>query len=172
MIKSFFPFFLTPRDYRNKGQRCPLPIVQFYAAEVIIPVSLFPQISLALDYLSNVQHAVHRDLKPENILLQDTGHIALTDFGTVLFLSEVRSDADLPPTDASAPAPASAPASASDASSKRGRGYTFCGSSSYISPEVLDGGLASPASDLWALGCIVYQLLTGSVLFAEENEWG
>ena len=105
---------------------------------------------------------VHRDLKPENILLQDTGHIALTDFGTVLFLSEVRSAADLPLTDASS----------SDASSKRGRGYTFCGSSSYISPEVLDGGLASPASDLWALGCIVYQLLTGSVLFAEENEWG
>lgn len=104
---------------------------------------------------------MHRDLKPENILLQDTGHIALTDFGTVLFLSEVRSAADLPPTDASS----------SDASSKRGRGYTFCGSSSYISPEVLDGGLASPASDLWALGCIVYQLLTGSVLFAEENEW-
>ena len=39
MIKSFFPFSLTPRDYRNKGQRCPLPIVQFYAAEVILRFS-------------------------------------------------------------------------------------------------------------------------------------
>ena len=102
-------------------------------------------------------HVIHRDIKPENILLQDSGHIALTDFGTVLFLSEVHQPAA---------------ASSSDGSAPRGRGYTFCGSSSYISPEVLDGGLASPASDLWALGCIVYQLLTGSVLFAEENECG
>ena len=53
---------------------------------------------------------------------------------------------------------------------KRGRGYTFCGSSFYISPEVLDGKLASPASDLWAFGCILYQLYTGKVLFYEDNE--
>lgn len=104
-----------------------------------------------MDYIHNQQHAVHRDLKPENVLLQESGHISLTDFGTVLFMEEVDKDPEAEKT-------------------KRGRGYTFCGSSSFISPEVLDGNVASPASDLWALGCIIYQLTTGSVLFAEENE--
>lgn len=128
---------------KRNGIRCPLAIAQFYAAEIL----------LVLDYIHNTHRAVHRDLKPENILLQSSGHISLTDFGTVLFLDEVAlnaSSASTPP--------------------KRSRGYTFCGSSSYISPEVMDGQGASTASDLWALGCILYQLLTGEVLFQEENE--
>lgn len=89
-------------------------------------------------------------MKPENILLQASGHISLTDFGTILFLDE-------PPV--------------TEQNGKRERGYTFCGSSSYLSPEVLDGKRASIESDLWALGCILYQLLTGEVLFQEENEY-
>ena len=125
---------------KKKGHYCSLPVVQFYAAEIL----------LVLDYIHNTHHAVHRDLKPENILLQSSGHISLTDFGTILFLEEV-----LPQ---------------SPTASKRSRGYTFCGSSSYISPEVMDGQVASTASDLWAFGCILYQLLTGEVLFYEENE--
>lgn len=106
-----------------------------------------------LDYLHNKHHAVHRDLKPENILLQESGHICLTDFGTVLFLEDVQ------------------PSSSSEETTKRSRGYTFCGSSYYISPEVLDGKVASPASDLWAFGCILYQMVTGTILFYEENEY-
>lgn len=90
-------------------------------------------------------------MKPENVLLQESGHILLTDFGTILFLNDV-----VPVTD--------------EKEKKRGRGYTFCGSSSYISPEVLDGKVPSFSSDFWAWGCIIYQLLTGSVLFSEENE--
>ena len=125
------------------GRQCPFAAVQFYAAEII----------LVLDYIHNTHHAVHRDLKPENILLQSSGHISLTDFGTVLFLEEVEQP------------------DAATATTKRSRGYTFCGSSSYLSPEVMDGKVASAASDLWAFGCIIYQLLTGEVLFYEENEW-
>lgn len=130
---------------KRNGIRCPLAIAQFYAAEIL----------LVLDYIHNTHRAVHRDLKPENILLQSSGHISLTDFGTVLFLDEVT-------LNDSSSSPSTAP--------KRSRGYTFCGSSSYISPEVMDGQCASTASDLWALGCILYQLLTGDVLFQEENE--
>ena len=131
---------------KKKGQLCPFPVVQFYAAEII----------LVLDYIHNTHNAVHRDLKPENILLQSSGHISLTDFGTILFLEEVIQQ--------------SSPSSPTK-TTKRSRGYTFCGSSSYISPEVMDGQVASAASDLWAFGCILYQLLTGEVLFYEENEW-
>ena len=132
------------------GRQCPFAAVQFYAAEII----------LVLDYIHNTHHAVHRDLKPENILLQSSGHISLTDFGTVLFLEEVVQ-----------PNSSSSSSSSTTTTTKRSRGYTFCGSSSYISPEVMDGKVASTASDLWAFGCILYQLITGEVLFYEENEW-
>ena len=93
---------------------------------------------------------IHRDIKPENILLQSSGHISLSDFGTVLFL-DAEAETPLDP-------------------SKRERGYTFCGSSCYLSPEVLDGEKASTKSDLWAVGCILYQLLTGAILFHDDNE--
>ena len=86
------------------------------------------------------------------MLLQESGHIALTDFGTILSLDDVKP-------------------SASESDKKRSRGYTFCGSSAYISPEVLNGSVASFSSDFWAFGCILYELLTGSVLFSEENEF-
>lgn len=92
-------------------------------------------------------------MKPENVLLQESGHISLTDFGTILFLDDVKP-------------------SLNESEKKRSRGYTFCGSSSYISPEVLDGNVASFSSDFWALGCILYELFTGTVLFSEENEFG
>ena len=111
------------------------------------------EILITLDYIHNTHHAVHRDLKPENILLQESGHISLSDFGTILFLD------DIDPT-----------STKNTPESKRGRGFTFCGSSCYISPEVLDGEIATPAADLWAFGCILYLLYTGTILFHDDNE--
>ena len=37
----------------------------------------------AVDYLHNITHLIHRDLKPENILISDSGHVMLSDFGTI-----------------------------------------------------------------------------------------
>ena len=119
---------------------CPESVAAFYTAELL----------LALHYIHTTHHAVHRDIKPENILLQSSCHISLSDFGTVLFL-DAEAETLLDP-------------------SKRERGYTFCGSSCYLSPEVLDGEKASTKSDLWAVGCILYQLLTGTILFHDDNE--
>ena len=84
---------------------------------------------------------VHRDLKPENILITDLGHIKIADFGTAL-LGE--SDAD-----------------------ESG----FDGTAEYVSPEVLGSKPATKACDLWALGCIVFQMLTGTTPFHEETEY-
>ena len=41
------------------------------------------------------------------------------------------------------------------------RGQTFCGTFQYISPELLDHGMTTTASDLWAVGCIIYQMAAG-----------
>ena len=43
---------------------------------------------------------------------------------------------------------------------------TFVGTAQYVSPEMLKDSKAGPASDLWALGCIIFKMLTGEVPFS------
>eukprot|EP00164_Ancoracysta_twista_P003200 GFYU01004268.1.p1 GENE.GFYU01004268.1~~GFYU01004268.1.p1 ORF type:complete len:695 (+),score=157.08 GFYU01004268.1:253-2337(+) len=49
--------------------------------------------------------------------------------------------------------------------------HTFCGTAEYVSPEVLKDKAASYCSDLWALGCILYQMLAGRPPFKADNEY-
>ena len=46
----------------------------------------------------------------------------------------------------------------------------FCGTAQYVSPEVLEDRPATKECDLWALGCIVFQCLTGKMMFQGINE--
>ena len=85
-------------------------------------------------------HIIHRDLKPENILLTADGHVVVNDFGTA---KDEKTSAKC---------------------------TTFCGTPSYVSPEVLNNKPASVGADLWAFGCIVYQALTGGFCFQGANE--
>jgi len=86
----------------------------------------------------------HRDLKPENIMLSEDFHLKLGDFGTAKF------------TD------------------KEGGEYkelAFVGTPEYVSPEVVLGKDSGPASDLWALGCILYQFFVGTLPFTNKTEF-
>ena len=47
---------------------------------------------------------------------------------------------------------------------------TFVGTPLYVSPEMLEDTKSTPASDLWALGCIIYRMHVGNVPFADETE--
>ena len=47
---------------------------------------------------------------------------------------------------------------------------TFVGTPLYVSPEMLEDTKSTPASDLWALGCIIYRMHVGKVPFADETE--
>eukprot|EP01052_Picozoa_sp_SAG31_P024861 SAG31_NODE_2143_length_6342_cov_5.402531_2_plen_759_part_00 len=78
---------------------------------------------------------IYRDLKPENILLSTSGHIKLCDFGISYRLP------------------------------KGGRSFTFCGTPEYIAPEVLQNKGAGKAVDLWSLGIVIYECLTGKTPF-------
>jgi len=86
------------------------------------------------------QHMVHRDLKPENIMLTAEGRVKLIDFGTVYVsgLGEVNS-----PLREDCPV----------------------GSADYIAPEYLLGETGSHVSDIFSLGVIVYEMMTGKLPF-------
>ncbi|GAB9473927.1 hypothetical protein Gpo141_00011071 [Globisporangium polare] len=84
---------------------------------------------------------IHRDLKPENILMGEDGHIKITDFGTAKDETE------------------------------ESRHNTFCGTAEFVSPEVLRDQEASRGCDLWAVGCMIFQMLVGRPMFRAENEY-
>lgn len=87
---------------------------------------------------------IHRDLKPENVMLCNDGKIKLIDFGTVKVsgLSEITS-----PLKEEIPV----------------------GSVNYIAPEYLLQGLASQRSDLFSLGVMVYEMLSGRLPYSMEH---
>ena len=83
----------------------------------------------------------HRDIKPQNILIDKEGNVKITDFGIAVALS----DTSLTQTN------------------------TLLGSVHYLSPEQARGGMATIQTDIYALGIVLYELLTGKVPFDGES---
>ncbi|CAF3510008.1 unnamed protein product [Adineta steineri] len=124
-------------------------VVRFYAAEIIE----------ALEQLHN-RHIVHRDLKPENILLTDDMHIQLTDFGSGVIMDNNDSS------------PQSNGTKNVDEEKKPiKRTNSFVGTAQFVAPEILKRGAIHVGSDLWSLGCIIYQMTTGKHLFRGHHEY-
>ncbi|KIX99825.1 uncharacterized protein Z520_04461 [Fonsecaea multimorphosa CBS 102226] len=115
------------------------------------------QILDTIEYMHS-RGVIHRDLKPENLLLDENMHIKVTDFGTAKLLPERRNTdgrVDFEP----------------DANSTENRANSFVGTAEYVSPELLTDKNACKASDMWAFGCIVYQLLAGRPPFKAVNDY-
>ena len=117
------------------------------------------QILDAVDYM-HARGVIHRDLKPENILLNDRMHVKVTDFGTAKILGDnTKRDRSGSTT--------GDPLNEAEAD----RAVSFVGTAEYVSPELLLDKNACKASDLWAFGCIIYQLLAGRPPFKAKNEY-
>jgi serine/threonine protein kinase len=104
----------------------------------------------------SVAHAagiVHRDIKPENIMVRKDGYVKVLDFGVARLLS---SAADLQ---------ASEPTSATDP-------RLILGTPRYMSPEQARGEAATSASDIFALGMVLYELTTGKHPFKADSTLG
>ena len=104
---------------------------------------------------------IHRDLKPENVLLDREMHTKITDFGTAKILPDPK---------ATAGGKEGQPGSPTDGADQD-RANSFVGTAEYVSPELLQRSNACKASDLWAFGCIIYQLLAGRPPFKAANEY-
>ncbi len=111
--------------------------------DVATAIRMIREIADALEY-AHGEGVIHRDLKPENILI-NRGHALLTDFG----IAQVRRAGDQP------------------ALTQAG---TSLGTPAYMSPELASGETdVGPASDVYALGCILYELLTGEPAFTGNS---
>jgi serine/threonine protein kinase len=102
-------------------------------------VDVVAQVASALDAL-HAEGLVHRDVKPANILLAADGTAVLSDFG----LARGRADTVL-----------TAPGRVS-------------GTVDYLAPELIRGGVATTASDVYALGCVAYECASGAPPFADK----
>lgn len=116
------------------------------------------QILDAIEYMHS-RGVIHRDLKPENVLLDDSLHVKITDFGTARLLSDPRAPSR--PDDTSG----------RDKAQDDNRAESFVGTAEYVSPELLRNKNACKASDLWAFGCILYQLIAGRPPFKGGSEY-
>jgi serine/threonine protein kinase len=101
------------------------------------------QITEALHYAHN-QGVIHRDLKPANILLDEGGNVILTDFGIAKLF---------------------------DATKGLTRPDDPIGTPAYMSPEQCKGKPVDEAADVYALGVILFEMLTGRLPFDAPDHW-
>ena len=117
----------------------PENVVKFVTAEVV----------LALEYLNTKLKVIYRDLKPENILLTTQGHVKLTDFG----LATLKKEDDQ-------------------------KTYTvlkiiidkqLAGTPEYLAPEIITRAGHSYEVDLWTLGILIFEMISGVAPFTNVD---
>jgi hypothetical protein len=100
------------------------------------------QVGSALD-AAHERGLIHRDVKPANILIEANGHVYLTDFGIA---KHTRTRGGLTKTG------------------------SFLGTLDYAAPEQIEGKQVDGRVDVYALGCVLYQCLTGAAPYDKESE--
>ncbi|MFC4023200.1 Stk1 family PASTA domain-containing Ser/Thr kinase [Oceanobacillus longus] len=103
-------------------------------------LDIMKQISSAIA-LAHANDIVHRDIKPQNILVNNFGQVKVTDFGIAIALSAT----SLTQTN------------------------SILGSVHYLSPEQARGGMATKKSDIYSMGIVLFELLTGRLPFSGQS---
>ena len=106
-----------------------------------VVLKLTGQIAAALDY-AHQQGIIHRDLKPDNILTSN-GDALLTDFGLAQLVQSNKESITV--------------------------SGGFTGTYNYMPPEIFNNEPSTPSSDVYALGCVVYEMVTGHMLLEDMS---
>ena len=104
-------------------------------------VSIVGQAARGLDY-AHRNGVIHRDVKPGNILLSDDGTVKIADFGIAKAMAEESSITQI---------------------------GSVVGTASYLAPEQATGGELGPASDIYALGVVTYQMLAARLPYEADS---
>jgi hypothetical protein len=120
-----------------------------------VPVGL--AVSVVEDACAGVAHAhaagiVHRDIKPHNVMLSFEGAVKVVDFGIAKLLGAPETGG---PTAVTPPTPET-------------QAGSVVGTLAYMSPERLLGQAATPQSDVYGLGAVLYELLSGARMLPDE----
>ncbi|MDQ0695256.1 serine/threonine-protein kinase [Streptomyces albidoflavus] len=107
-------------------------------------VAVAAQVATVLSHAHEVP-VIHRDLKPGNVLVARDGTVKVLDFGIAAILR-------------------------TDATKLTATGSPI-GTSQYMAPEQVRGGRVTPQTDLYALGCVLHELLCGHALFQADSEF-
>ena len=135
--------FQTPENLYMILDYCPIGDLSYQ-----IQINLFEEdeakfyiaeLILAIEYLHK-RDIIYRDLKPENILIDEEGHFKLADFG----LAKENVINDIP-------------------------NKTFCGSPQYLSPEMLSKEGTTKSSDIYGIGAILFEMVTGAPPFYNQD---
>ena len=129
--------------------RGPIPVAQALAYA--------RQIADALD-TAHEAGIVHRDLKPGNIKITDDGRVKVLDFGLAKAIAA-----------ATAPDPAVDPAHSPTVTIHGTKGGVILGTAAYMSPEQARGKAIDKRTDIWAFGCVLYEMLAGQRLYVGET---
>ena len=103
-------------------------------------IELAAQLGRGLDALHDLQ-IIHRDVKPSNVLFEDDRTAALTDFGVARAADSTRLTSD----------------------------GQLIGTPHYLAPELIEGSAATSASDIYALGCVLFECLVGEPPFSGRS---
>ncbi|WP_068672440.1 Stk1 family PASTA domain-containing Ser/Thr kinase [Oceanobacillus sp. Castelsardo] len=115
-------------------------IQRFGPVDVTETLDIMKQITSAIAH-AHANDIVHRDIKPQNILVDNFGKVKVTDFGIAIALSATA----LTQTN------------------------SILGSVHYLSPEQARGGMATKKSDIYSLGIVMFEMLTGRLPFSGQS---
>ncbi|WP_160720064.1 Stk1 family PASTA domain-containing Ser/Thr kinase [Bacillus sp. USDA818B3_A] len=122
------------------GQTLKQYIQQYSPLRVEDAIGIMRQLTSAISH-AHQNHIVHRDIKPHNILVDHEGNVKITDFGIAMALSATAIT----------------------------QTNSVLGSVHYLSPEQARGGMANKKSDIYSLGIVMFELLTGRLPFSGES---
>ena len=123
-----------------------------------IPVEESLKLALQIAEALEAAHdkgVIHRDLKPANIKVTPEGKVKVLDFGLAKALAGEQADLDL-----------SKSPTLSEAATMQG---VILGTAAYMSPEQAKGRTVDKRADVWAFGCVVFEMMTGRSLFSADD---